>query len=67
MDGEVKKMKAKVGNIRVEMSVDNTEWKFNTFLSADDTILLAESKNDLCTNIDKMNSVFVREEYSKLM
>ncbi len=42
MDGVVRKMKATVDNVGVEMSIDNTKWKLNTILFVDDTVLLAE-------------------------
>ncbi len=35
-------MKAKIGNLGAEMSIDNTKWKLNTLSFADDTVLLAE-------------------------
>ncbi len=42
MDGVVREIKAKTGNLGVEMSMDNTKWKINTMLFADDSVLLAE-------------------------
>ncbi len=40
MDGVVKEMEAKIGNVGVEMSIDNEKQKFNIMMSADDTVLL---------------------------
>ncbi len=37
MDEVVRTMKAKIVYLDVEMSIDNTKWKFNTVLFADDT------------------------------
>ncbi len=40
MDGIVKEVKAKIGNLGVEISI---EWKLNTMLFAGNTVLLPES------------------------
>ncbi len=47
MDGVARKLKAKIGNLGVEMSIDNIKWKLSTILFADDAVLLAESEKDL--------------------
>ncbi len=47
MDGVVREMKAKIGNLGEEMSTDDTKWKLNTMLFTDDTVLLAKSEKDL--------------------
>ncbi len=47
VDEVVREMKTKIGNLGEEMSTDNTKWKLNTMLFADDTILLEEREKDL--------------------
>ncbi len=44
MNGVVWEIKAKLGNLCVEMNIDNTKWKLNTMLFADDTVLLGKSE-----------------------
>ncbi len=47
MDGVIKEMKAKIGNLGIEMSIDYAKWKISNMLFADDTLLLAEIIKDL--------------------
>ncbi len=47
MDGVVRELKAEIGNIGVKMSVDNTKWKLNTMLFADDRVLLSQNRKYL--------------------
>lgn len=42
MDGVFPVMKARFGNVDVEISIDNTEWKLNTIIFPDNTVLLEE-------------------------
>jgi len=62
MDGVVREMKAKVGNVGVEMSIDKSKWKLNTILFADDTVLLAESEKDLQKLVNEFSTVCVRRK-----
>ncbi len=47
MDGVIREIKAKIGNIGIEMRIDNAKWKISTKLFADDTVLLAESEKKI--------------------
>ncbi len=47
MDGVVREMKAKVGEVGVEMCVNGAKWVLNTILFADDTVLIAKSESEL--------------------
>ncbi len=44
--GVVREVEAKVGNVGVELCMDDTIWKLNTVLFADDIVLIAESERD---------------------
>ncbi len=46
MDGVIREMKAKVGDVGVEMCVNGGKWVLNIILFADDTVLIAESEFD---------------------
>ena len=40
-------MKVRVGNVGMKISIDSVEWKLNTILFADETVLVAECVKDL--------------------
>jgi len=62
MDRVVREIKAKVGNVGVEMIIDKTKWKLNTILFVDDTVLLAESIKDLQKLVKEFSTVCVRRK-----
>ncbi len=62
MDGVVREIKAKIENLGVEMSIDNTKWKFNTMLPVDETALLVESEKDLQKLVKEFRNVCVRRK-----
>ncbi len=49
MYGVIRKIKAEIGNLGIEMSIDNAKWKISNMLFPDDTVLLAEVKK-ICRN-----------------
>ncbi len=61
MAGVVREMKAKIGNLGVVMSIDNTKWKLNTKLFADDTVLLTESEKDTQKLVNEFSNVCVKK------
>ncbi len=62
MDGVIREMKAKVGDVGVEMCVNGGKWVLNTILFADDTVLIAEYESDLQKVINVFDSVFKRRK-----
>lgn len=46
MDGVMKEMKGKVGEVGVEMFTEGRKWVLNSILFADDALLIAESEKD---------------------
>ena len=73
MDGVIREMKAKIGDVGVSMSVDGGKWCVNTILFADDTVLIAESEKDLqklvseFDNVCRRRKLKVNENKSKVM
>ncbi len=47
MDGVMKEMKGKVGEVGVRMYTEGGKWVLNSILFADDTVLIAENESDL--------------------
>ncbi len=43
MDGVMRKVKGKVGEVRVRMYYEERKWVLNSVLFADDTVLIAEN------------------------
>ncbi len=44
MDGAIRGMKGKVGEVGVRMNTEGREWVMNSILFADDTVLIAENE-----------------------
>ncbi len=57
MDGVIREMKAKIGNLGREMSIDNAKRKISNMLFADDTVPLAESEKDLQKLVNEFSNV----------
>ncbi len=55
-------MKSKIGNLGIEMSIDNAKWELSNMLFADDTVLLAESEKDLQKLVTEFSNVCVRRK-----
>ncbi len=47
MDGVMKEMKGKVGEVGVRMYAEGRKWVLNSILFADDTVLIAENESDI--------------------
>ncbi len=47
MDGVMREVNAKVGEVRVKMYAEGRKWVLNLILLADDTVLIAENESDL--------------------
>ncbi len=47
MDGVMREMKGKVGEVGVRAYVEGRKWLLNSILFADDTVLIAENESDL--------------------
>ncbi len=47
MDGVTREAKGKVGEVGVKMYDKGRKWVLNSFLFADDTVLIAEGENDI--------------------
>ncbi len=62
MDGVVREMKAKVGNVGMEMSIITTKWKLKTILFVDDIVQLAENGRDLQKMVNEFSTVCVRKK-----
>ena len=62
MDGCIREMKAKVGNVGARLKVNGVGWSVVTCLFADDTVLLAESERELQRVVDEFYSVCVRRK-----
>ncbi len=62
MDGVIREMKAKIGNLGIEMSIDNAKWNLSTILFADDTVLLAESEKVLQKLVNEFSNVCLRRK-----
>ncbi len=60
MDGVIREMKAKAGDAKVEMCVNNGKWVLNTVLFADDTGLIAGNGGDLQKLVNVFDSVCKR-------
>ena len=52
MDGCMREMKAKVGNIGARMKLSGCDWEVTASLFADDTVLLADSERELQRVVD---------------
>ena len=58
MDGVMREMKGKVGEVGVRMYAEGRKWMPNSILFADDTVLIAENESDL----QNLVIVYVRGE-----
>ncbi len=47
MDGVMREMKGKVGEVGVRMYAEGRKWVLNSVLFANDTVLIAENESDL--------------------
>ncbi len=54
MDGVMREVKGKVGEVRVRMYAEGRKWALNSILVADDAVLIAENESDF----QKLVSVF---------
>ena len=62
MDGVVREMKARISNVGVELCTDDAEWKLNTMLFADDTVLTAEYERDLEYLVKEFSTICQRRK-----
>ncbi len=62
LDGVTREMKAKVGDVGVEMCVNDGKWMLNTILFADNTFLLAKYENDLQKVVNVFDTVCKRRK-----
>ncbi len=62
MDGCVREMKAKVGNVGTRLKVNEVDWFVVACLFVADTVLLLESERELQRVVDKFYSVCVRKK-----
>ena len=60
MDGVIREMKAKSGNVGAKMLEDENEWWMITSLFADDTVLFAESEQELQRVVNEFYNVCMR-------
>ncbi len=61
MDGVMREMKGKVGEVGVIMHAEGRKWVLNSILFADDTVLIAENESDL-QNLVSVLIVYVKGE-----
>ncbi len=47
MDGVIREMKGKLGEVGVKMFAEGRKWVLNSILFADDTMLIAEYESDI--------------------
>ncbi len=57
MDGVMRKMKGKVGEVGVRIYAEGRKWVLNSILFADDTVLITESESDLKNLVSVFDSV----------
>ncbi len=63
VDGVIREMKTKVGEVGMEMRVNDGKWiQLNAVLSDDDTVLIAENESDLQKLVNVFNSVCKRRK-----
>ncbi len=60
MDGVMREMKGKVGEVGVRMYAEGTKWMLNSILFADDTVLIAKYESDLQNLVCVFDSVCKR-------
>ena len=62
MDGCIREMKAKVGDVGARLNLNGESWRVVTCLFADDTVLLAESERQLQKVVDEFHKVCLRRK-----
>ncbi len=62
MDGVMRKVKGKVGEVGVKMYDEGRTWVLNSILFADDTVLIAENESDLQKLVIVFDSVCKRRK-----
>ncbi len=62
VDGVMKEMKGKVGEVGVKMYTEGRKWVMNSILSADDTVLIAENESDSQNLVSVFGSVCKKEK-----
>ncbi len=62
MDGCMRKMKAKVGNVAAGLKVNGVDWSMVAYLFADDTVLLSESEGELHRVVHEFYNVCLRRK-----
>ncbi len=62
MDGVMREVKGKVGEIGVRMYDEGRKWVLNSVLFADDTVLIAESESGLQNLVNVFDSVCKRRK-----
>ncbi len=62
MDGVMREVKGKIGEVGIRMYDEGRKWVLNSILSADETVLIAESENDL-QNLVNVFIVYIPPPY----
>ncbi len=57
VDGVMREMKGKIGEVGVSMYAEGRKWVLNSILFADDTVLIAENESDLQNWVSVFDSV----------
>ncbi len=60
MEGVMREMKGKVGEVGVRMYAEGRKWVLNSILFADKTVLIAENESDLQKLVTVFDSVWKR-------
>ncbi len=62
MDGVMREMKGKVGEVGIKLYNEGRKWVLNSILFADDTVLIAENESDIQNLVSVFNSACKRRK-----
>ena len=62
MECVIREMKARAGNVGVELCINRDKWLVNTILYADDTVLIAKSESELQRLVGVFNDACQNKE-----